>query len=214
MSTAEIIGVVEDMKYAGLRTDPLPAIYVSGLQSSIRRRTVTVRTDGNAGGLLPAVRREVTSLHPTVALTNVQTMETVLADAQSGDRFSTLLLSLFGLVALLLASVGVYGVLAYAVEQRRGEVGIRMALGAAAADVRGMVLADGVRLVAVGLVLGLAGAFALSGVLASQLFGVSPRDPAIYASVAGILLVVGLVASFVPAWRATRVDPVVAMKAE
>ncbi|MBT8488099.1 MAG: ABC transporter permease, partial [Gemmatimonadetes bacterium] len=214
LSTAEIIGVVEDMKYAGLRTDPLPAIYVSGLQSSIRRRTVTVRTDGNAGGLLPAVRREVTSLHPTVALTNVQTMETVLADAQSGDRFSTLLLSLFGLVALLLASVGVYGVLAYAVEQRRGEVGIRMALGAAAADVRGMVLADGVRLVAVGLVLGLAGAFALSGVLASQLFGVSPRDPAIYASVAGILLVVGLVASFVPAWRATRVDPVVAMKAE
>lgn len=147
-------------------------------------------------------------------LTNVRTMETVLAGAQSRDRFSTLLLSLFGLVALLLASVGVYGVLAYAVEQRRGEVGIRMALGAAASDVRGMVLADGVRLVVFGLVLGLAGALALSGVLASQLFGVSPREPVIYGTVAGILLTVGLIASFVPAWRATRVDPVVAMRAE
>ncbi len=214
MSEAEIIGVVSDVKYEGLRSDPSPAIYVSGLQSSIRRRTLTVRTDNDPGGILALVRREVSAINPSVPLTNVRTMETVLSDAQSRDRFSTLLLTVFGLVALLLASVGVYGVLAYAVEQRRGEVGIRMALGAAAGDVRAMVLADGVKLVAVGLVLGLAGALALSGVLASQLFGVSPREPVIYGSVAGILLVVGLVASFVPAWRATRVDPVVAMKAE
>ncbi len=214
MSEGEIIGVVADLKYEGLRSDPIPAVYVSGLQSSIRRRTLTVRADDDASALLPAVRREVAGINPSVALTNVQTMETVLADAQSRDRFSTLLLTLFGIVALLLASVGVYGVLAYAVEQRRSEVGIRMALGAAASDVRAMVLTDGAKIVIVGLVLGLVGALALSGVLASQLYGVSPREPIIYATVAGILLLVGLVASFVPAWRATRVNPVVAMKRE
>jgi ABC-type antimicrobial peptide transport system permease subunit len=110
--------------------------------------------------------------------------------------------------------VGVYGVLAYAVAQRRNEVGIRMALGADRAVVRGMVLGDGLKLVGLGLGIGLAGALGLSSLLASQLFGVSPRDPAVYAGVAGILLVVGLLASFVPAWRATRVSPVIAMRGD
>ena len=153
-------------------------------------------------------------MNPSVALTNVQTLDDVVAGAQSCDRFSALLLTMVGIVALLLASVGVYGVLAYAVEQRTAEVGIRMALGADRGDVRGMVLSDGLRLVLVGLGVGIVGAIALSGVIASQLYGVNPRDPAIYGAVTASLLLVGLTASFVPAWRATRVSPVIAMRNE
>lgn len=214
ITESEIVGVVKDVRYDGLRADPVPALYFSGLQTSIRRRTIAVRAQGNPATLVSAVRQELAAMNPSVALTNIQGMDDVLADAQSGDRFSTLLLTLFGLVALLLASVGVYGVLAYAVEQRTGELGIRMALGADRGDVRGLVLVDGVRLVVVGLGVGLVGAFAVSGLLASQLFGVTPRDPTIYGTVTVVLLLVGVAASFIPAWRATRVDPVVAMRAE
>jgi putative ABC transport system permease protein len=145
-------------------------------------------------------------MNPSVALTNVQTLDDVVAGAQSRDRFSALLLTMFGVVALLLASVGVYGVLAYAVEQHTSEVGIRMALGADRGDVLGMVL--------MGLGVGIVGAIALSGLIASQLYGVNPRDPAIYGGVTASLLRVGLTARFVPAWRATRVSPVVAMRNE
>ncbi len=118
------------------------------------------------------------------------------------------------MISTLLFAVGVYGVLSYAVAQRKAEVGVRMALGADSGDVRAMVLNDGMKLVILGLVLGVVGAIPLSGLLASQLFGVDPREPLIYALVTTTLLLVGLVASFVPAWRATRVDPVIAMRAE
>ncbi len=153
-------------------------------------------------------------MSPSLALTNIQTMDDIMAGAQSRDRFSALLLTLFGVIALLLASVGVYGVLSYAVAQRREELGIRMALGADRGDVRGMVLADGIKLVLMGLGLGIVGALTLSGLLSSQLFGVDPRDPLVYAPALATLLVVGFLGSFVPAWRATRVDPVIAMRSE
>ncbi len=214
LQDAELIGVVKDVRYKGLREESQPAIYMSGLQSSIRRRTLIVRTTTSPGAVLPLARRELEALSGQVALTNVQTMDDVVADARSRDRFSTMLLSLFGLVALTLAAIGVYGVLAYAVAQRTNEVGIRMALGADQATVRGMILNDGLRLVGVGLAVGLVGAVALSGVLATQLYQVNPRDPGVLGAVAGVLLVVGVLASFIPAWRATRVDPVVAMRAE
>jgi predicted permease len=211
---SEIVGVVKDVKYEGLRSDAPTAVYFSGLQSSIRRRTITVRSTGAPEALLSAVRGELETMSTAVAFTNTRSMEDVLADAQSRDRFSTLLLSTFSVIALLLASVGVYGVLSYAVAQRRGEVGIRIALGADGGDVRGMVLGDGLRLVLVGLGIGVLGALALSGLLSSQLFGVNPREPLVYASVTLTLLTVGLAASWIPAWRATRVDPVIAMRAE
>ena len=153
-------------------------------------------------------------MNPTMAVTNVQTLDDVMMAAQSRDRFSTLLLSMFGLIALLLASVGVYGVLSYAVAQRRAEVGVRMALGADGGDVRGMVLTDGMRLVLGGLALGIVGALAFSGLLGSQLFEVNPREPLVYAAVTLTLLAVGVAACFVPAWRATRVSPASAMRAE
>jgi ABC-type antimicrobial peptide transport system permease subunit len=125
-----------------------------------------------------------------------------------------MLLSGFALVALILASVGVYGVLSYAVAQRRGEVGIRMALGADRGAVRSMVLGDGMKLVLAGLGIGTLGAAGLSGFLSSQLYGVNPREPVIYLAVALVLLGVGALASIVPAWKATRLSPVLAMRSE
>lgn len=214
ITESEIIGVAKDVKYEGLRSDARPTIYFSGRQSSIRRRTLAIRSTNDPATLLPAIRRELASMSPSVALTNIRTLDDVVADAQSRDRFSTLLLSLFGIVALILASVGVYGVLSYAVAQRRGEVGIRMALGADGSAVRGMVLGDGLRLVLTGLVAGVIGALALSGLLSSQLFGVNPREPLIYLVVTATLLTVGVAACLIPAWRATRVDPVTAMRTE
>ncbi len=211
---SEIVGVVKDVRYDGLRSDATPALYFSGLQSSIRRRTLAIRSTTPPETLLPAVRRELSAMNQSVALTNVQTMDDVLAGARSRDRFSTLLLSAFAVVALLLASVGVYGVLSYAVAQRRGEVGIRMALGADGGAVRTMVLGDGMKLVLLGLGVGLLGALGLSGVLASQLFGVNPREPIIYLGVTATLLTVGVAACWLPAWRATRVSPATAMRAE
>lgn len=211
---SEIVGIVRDMKYEGLRAEAAPAIYFSGLQSSVKRRTVVVRTTSATSALLPAVRSELAAMNSSVALTNVQTMDAVMSDAQSRDRFSAILLTLFGVVALLLAAVGVYGVLSYTVAQRKGEVGIRMALGADRGDVRSLVLNDGVKLILIGLGIGVVGAIALSGLLASQLFGVDPREPVIYLVVTTTLLTVGFVASFVPAWRATRLSPVIAMRAE
>jgi putative ABC transport system permease protein len=214
VTEAEIIGVVKDLRYAGLREAAQPAAYFSGLQSSLRRRTILLRTTVPPATLLPSVRRELESLSGRVALAQVKTMDDVVAAARSRDRFSTLLFTMFGLVALTLAAVGVYGVLAYAVAQRTNEVGIRMALGADRGAVRGMILKDGARLVAVGLALGLVGAVGLSGLLGTQLYGVDPRDPAVLGAVSAVLLAVGLLASFVPAWRATRVDPVTAMRGE
>ena len=211
---SEIVGVVKNVKYDGLRAESVPALYFSGLQSSIRRRTIAVRSEGVSASLLPAIRRELNAMNPSLALTNIQTMNDVMSNAQSRDRFSALLLTMFGIVALLLASVGVYGVLAYAVEQRTSEVGIRMALGAEPSAVRGMVLTDGLRLVLIGLGVGIVGAIALSRFLASQLFGVDPREPFVYAAVATALLAVGMVACFVPARQATKVSPVTAMRSE
>jgi putative ABC transport system permease protein len=211
---SEIVGVVRDVRYEGLRTEAVPALYFSGLQSSVKRRTIAVRSAGAVAPLLAGIRSELAAMNPSLALTSIQTMDDVLTAAQSRDRFSALLLTLFGVVALLLASVGVYGVLSQAVGQRRTEVGIRMALGAGRGSVRGMVLADGMRLVGVGLAIGTAGALALSGLLSSQLFGVDPRDPFVYLPVVLTLLGVGLLACFLPAWRATRVDPVIAMRTD
>ena len=211
---SEVVGVVKDVRYAGLRSESQPALYFSGLQSSVRRRTLALRVAGDPAAMVPQVQRTLSELSPSVALTNVRTLRDVVGDARARDRFSTLLLTLFGAVALVLASVGVYGVLAYSVERRTRELGIRMAIGADRARVRRMVLADGARLVLVGLAVGLVAALALSGVLSSQLFGVDPRDPGVYGAVFLVLLSAGLAGSLIPAWRATRVDPMIAMRAD
>jgi putative ABC transport system permease protein len=141
-------------------------------------------------------------------------MEKVLADASAERRFSLLLLTLFAGMALLLSAIGIYGVMAYTTTQRQHEIGIRMALGAAARDVLGLVVVQGMRMVFIGLGIGLVGAWALSRVLTSQLFGVTPRDPLTYLSVALLLGAVALAASWIPALRATRVDPMISLRSE
>lgn len=211
---SEIVGVVADIKYEGLRTDAQPSIYHSYLQAPMRRMTITLRTSGDPSSLVPVARQVLAEIDPGMPLGSVRTMQDVVDTAMSRDRFSMLLLSLFGLVALVLASIGVYGVLAYMVEQRRSEVGIRMALGARTSDVRGMVLREGARLIMFGLVLGVIAALLSAGVIASQLYGVSPRDPEVFAGVVVVLAVTGLLASYLPARKATRVDPMVAMRSE
>lgn len=211
---SEVVGVVKDVRYAGLRADVSPSIYFSGLQSSIRRRTIAVRTSGDPNQLVPLVRDELVRLSPAVALTRIQTLRDVVGKAQARDRFSTLLLGLFGLIALVLAAVGVYGVMAYAVEQRTGEVGIRMALGADRGNVRAMILRDGLKLVGLGLGAGVLITLATAGVLSTELYGVDPRDPVIYGAVLAVLLAVALAAILIPAARAAAVDPLIAMREE
>jgi putative ABC transport system permease protein len=141
-------------------------------------------------------------------------MERLIADASAERRFSLLLLTLFAGIALTLSAIGIYGVMAYTTTQRRHEIGIRLALGAASRDVLGLVVGQGMRLVVLGLGLGLLGAWLLSRVLASQLFGITRTDPVTYLSVALVLGGVALLASYVPALRATRVDPMVSLRTE
>jgi putative ABC transport system permease protein len=211
---AEIVGVVKDMPYDGIREPAQPAFYFSFRQGPMRRMTVLVRTDGDPLALVDGARAALAEVNPQVAMSRVRTMNDVVGEAMARDRFSTLLLVAFGVMALILAAVGVYGVLAYAVAQRTAELGIRMALGASASDVRRMVLKEGGSVAGLGLILGLGAALVLAGFLSTQLYGVGPRDPVVYGIVTSVLAAVAVAASLVPALRATRVDPVTAMRGE
>ncbi len=214
LDEAEIVGVVKDIKYDGLREGTAPAMYFSYLQAPMRRMTVVVRSAGDPATLLPVARSELAAIDPTLPVSNVRTLDEVMDRATATERFSMTLLGLLGGLALTLAAIGVYGVLSYAVEQRVPEVGIRMALGATAREVSGLILRDGLRVIVPGLALGVVVALLLAGVLSGQLFGVSPRDPKVIGGVVAVLATVAVAASWIPARRATRVDPVVAMRNE
>ena len=179
-----------------------------------RGMKVMVRADGDLGALAASVRREVAAIDPQLPVYDVKTMEAAVYESMSGRRFALLLLGLFAAVALLLAAVGVYGVMSYGVVQRTKEIGIRMALGAAQETVLRLVVGDGMRLAAAGIVLGLGLAVALSRVLRGMLFGVSAFDPVAYAGLTVVLAGVALLASWLPARRAARVDPATALRAE
>ena len=164
--------------------------------------------------LAQAARQEIRALDPALPVAAVRTMDDVLSAAQSRPRFLTLLLALFSAVALVLAAVGLYGVISYSVAQRTNEVGIRMAMGARPRDVQSMILAQGLRLGALGVALGAAGAFALTRLIRGLLFGVSSFDPATFLAMAVVLIGVTLAACYVPARRATQVDPMSALRYE
>jgi putative ABC transport system permease protein len=176
--------------------------------------TLAVRADGDLAALLPAVRREVLAIDPELPVYNVKTMEAAVDESLSGRRFSLILLGLFAAVALALAAVGVYGVMSYGVVQRTREIGIRMALGARQEDVLRLVVGDAFRLSVFGIVIGVALAVGLSRVLRGMLFGVSPFDPTAYLGLTVVLVLVALLASWLPARRAAKVDPSVALRAE
>jgi ABC-type antimicrobial peptide transport system permease subunit len=173
-----------------------------------------VRSRVEATALTAAVQREVLQLDRNIPLTAVQTMEERVADVTSRSRFIAVLLGLFAGLALLLAGIGIYGVLAYTVSARTREIGVRMALGAQSGDVLKLILAEGLKLSFIGVVVGLAAALALTRWMESLLFGVRPTDPVTFSLIAVVLLCVTLVACWIPSRRATKVDPLIALKCE
>jgi len=175
---------------------------------------LVIRSQGDLASLAAAVRKEVLQIDPNQPVADVRTMEQWLERAVAGPRYRTTLLGLFALVALALASTGIYGVMSYSVSQRTHEIGVRMALGARRMDVMRLVVRQGMMLVIVGVVLGLGGAFALTRLMASLLFGVTAKDPFTFVAVSALLTLVAFFACYLPARRATKVDPLVALRYE
>ena len=216
----QVVGVVKDVKQAGLEAETGTEVYFlqpqmpETLGGASDDMYLLVRTAGDPMSLVDEVRREVRALDPSLPLADVRSLDRVVFESVAQPRFITFMALLFAAVALALAAVGTYGVLAYSVEQRTQEIGVRMALGAQARQVLGMVLAQGAGLVAVGLVLGVAMALALQRILSGMLFGVAATDPTIFASVVVLLSAVSLLACWLPARRATRISPLVALRYE
>jgi ABC-type antimicrobial peptide transport system permease subunit len=173
-----------------------------------------VRTSADPRLLVAALRDEVKSIDASLSVLNIETLAERVHQSLGGERNQATLLGTFGLLALLLASIGLYGVMAYSVAQRTREIGIRMALGAERRDVLSLVLKQGIALTGIGIVVGLGVAFGATRLIASSLFGVSALDPVTFAATSGVLIVVALVASLIPARRATRIDPMIALRYE
>jgi putative ABC transport system permease protein len=210
----EIVGVVGDVRNRNLSTEAKAAYYVPQTQVPFSQMVTVVKTAGEPRGLIPAVTKEVAALDHDIPLFGVKSMREYMSASVAAPRFSTTLLSIFAGVALVLTIVGLYGVMSYSVAQRTNEIGIRMALGAQSRDVLLMIVKQGSLLILLGLGIGLAGAFALTRVIASLLFGVTAKDPFTFGAVAVLLAIVALLACYVPALRATRVDPMNALRCE
>jgi putative ABC transport system permease protein len=210
----EIIGVVADVKNDDLDEQPDPSVYLPYSQNVLPTMSLIIRATQDPTRLAPAVRSEVRAIDPSLSVSNVNTVSQMIDERISPKRLMTYILAVFALCALLLASVGIYGVMSYAVTQRTQEIGIRMALGARALDVLKLVVTNGMSLALIGVGIGLAGAFALTRLLASLLFHVTPTDAVTFAGVSISLIVVALLACYIPARRATKVDPLVALRYE
>jgi putative ABC transport system permease protein len=211
----EVIGVAGDVKFRGLDSrKSLATVYVPLAQITFWNQAMVVRTARDPASSAFAMAAAVHQQDPDQPFSEVRTMDDILADSLSQQRFSMLLLASFAGLALVLAAVGIYSVLAYAVRQRQREIGIRLALGAQLNDVLRMVVAEGMRPALIGVALGLAGAFVLKRTISSLIFGVSESDPLTFLSVSVLLAMVALVASILPAYRATKVDPMRALREE
>jgi putative ABC transport system permease protein len=209
----EIVGVVGGIRHRALSEESRPAYFVPYAQGLISPLDLVVRTTSGAG-IVDDIRRTLARKDPEVALFDVKTMDEYVATSVATPRFQTLLLALFAAVGLLLTAVGVYGVMSYGVAQRTREFGIRLALGARPGEVLGLVLRGGLALIAVGLMVGVVASCFATRLLTSALYSVDPLDPATFASVAATLVAVAIAASYVPARRATRVDPITALRSE
>jgi putative ABC transport system permease protein len=220
----EIVAVVGDTRLNQVQRTAPPMIYVPHLQQTktwegpywdYRAMMVfTLRTAGDPLHLANAVRAAVAEVDPSKPAGNIRTVEQSLSDQVSTRRVYVMLLSIFGVIATVLAAIGIYGVVAYAVTQRTREIGIRMALGASSGNVFKLVVRQALLLVVIGLILGLAGSFALTRYLANQLYGVTATDPATFASVSVGLMLVAVLASLIPTRRAVTVEPTVALRYE
>jgi putative ABC transport system permease protein len=208
----EIIGIVGDTRYQSLQGEPSATMYVPTRE--LLFVNLVIRTQGDPLSLVGGVRKEVNALDPDQPIAAIRPMTEWVAMSAAGARYRTTLLGLFALLAMILAATGIYGVMSYSVAQRTQEIGVRMALGARPLDVLKLVVRQGMMLALIGVIVGLAGALALTRVMSSLLFGVTERDPITFVAVAALLIVVAFISCFVPARRATKVDPLVALRYE
>lgn len=208
----EIIGIVGDTRYQSLQGEPSATMYVPTRE--LLFVNLVIRTQGDPLSLVGGVRKEVNALDPDQPISAIRPMTEWVAMSAAGARYRTTLLGLFALLAMILAATGIYGVMSYSVAQRTQEIGVRMALGARPLDVLKLVVRQGMMLALIGVIVGLAGALALTRVMSSLLFGVTERDPITFVAVAALLIVVAFISCFVPAHRATRVDPLIALRCE
>jgi len=208
-----VVGVAGDIRFRSLR-DATPTMYLPWRQLDFTAYLLAVRTNSGLGALLPAMRRVLRDIDPEASIARVMSMDDLLAGQRALPRLSTLLLAGFGLTALLLAAIGLFGIMASSVRERTREIGVRAALGATPERLRREVLGQAMVVSGLGALAGLAGAFATSRLLASLLFEVSPTDPIAQLGACGLLVAVAMLAALVPAQRATRVDPAQTMRAE
>jgi putative ABC transport system permease protein len=210
----EIIGIVGDARYDSLENEAEPTVYFPVPELTYPFMTLVLRTSGDPAKMAPAVQRELRAIDPNQPVSDVRTMKQVMADTLGRARFNTLLFGLFAGLATLLSAVGIFGVMNYSVTLRTREIGLRMALGAKQGQVLMLILKQGLFLTLIGLGIGLAGALALTRVLSGLLFGVGSTDPATFTSIALLLTIVSLIACYIPARRAARVSPLIAMRYE
>jgi putative ABC transport system permease protein len=208
-----IVGVVGDVRQYGLESEPADEVYLPFSQLPIREGSFLVRTSADPAGMARRIGEEVLAIDPGQPLANVQTLEEVRGETLASPRLTTTLLLLFALVALCITAAGLGGVVAFSVSQRTQEIGVRMALGAGRGEVLGMVLRDGLRLVAFGLALGIAAAILLTRLMTGLLFQVEATDPITFASMALVLMLIAAAACLAPARRASTVDPMIALRA-
>jgi putative ABC transport system permease protein len=207
-----VVGVVGNVRVTGLaEKEPVGMYYFPFAQNTGRGMTLVTRTAGDPGTIVSAIRREVTAIDPELPFFAVKPMQQRVEESLVSRRTPMMLASLFGGIALFLAAVGIYGVLAFQVAQRRKEIGIRMALGSDGRRIFALIVSEGLWLLGVGIATGLAGAFAIRRAMETQLFGVQPMDPVVLTAVAGTLAIVAFIACAVPARRAARIDPLIAL---
>jgi putative ABC transport system permease protein len=212
--TFEIVGVVGDIRFSSLRTAPVPEMYTPFDQTPWSGFNLVVRTEGDPEAVAGLVRDQVWAIDRSIPVFALATMEQRISDSLARQRFSTVLIGLFAAVALVLSTVGIYAVLAYSVERRRREIGVRMALGAERRHVLGLVVGHGLQLALVGIAAGVVGAFGATRVMESMLFGVTATDPVAFVATAAALAAVALAACYIPARRASRIDPAIALRSE
>jgi len=210
----EIVGVVADIRQANLSDEPAPGIYLPYTQEPMPWQTLLVRTKNDPMSLVPLIRGEVAGLDSQQPIARIATLDQLMEASTAQPRFRAALLGAFAGVALLLAAIGIYGMMAYAVSRRTREIGIRMALGARPGNMLKLIFGQSMTLTLLGVLLGLAGAFAVTRLMNSLLFGVTSTDPFILTAVTVLLCGVALLASYIPARRAARVDPIVALRCE
>jgi putative ABC transport system permease protein len=210
----EVVGIVGDIRHSQLHTRPDPCLFMPNAQQPFPFSALVVRTLGDPKALAGPVKEQIRQADPDQGVAEVRTMEELVAGAMSQPKLQAMLLSIFSILAVTLASIGIYGVLAYSVTQRTREIGVRIALGATPSSAFRMVLKEGLGLASIGVVIGLAAAVATAGALRGLLYDTEPLDPAIFSGVTALLVLVAAAACAVPALRATRVDPAIVLREE